>query len=543
MEAIAVSLILIALVVASSILAKMSPVALPIPFVQIFLGAAAAFAFDFRVQLDPPTFLLLLAPLLFLDGWRTPKEGLLHDKGTIAALAFGLVFFTVLGAGYFIHWMIPTMPLAVAFALASAISPTDAVAVSAIVSRVPVAKRLIHILEGESLLNDASGLVCMRFAIAAAATGTFSILEASITFIWIATIGVFVGVAVALLATTAKDWVSRRFGEETGSQILISLLIPFAAYMLAERADASGILAAVAAGVVMGWEERSGRALPITRLQRAAVWDALQFAGNGAIFVVLGQQLPAIVTGASEAVQETGHFGTFWLAVYVVAVSLALLFLRAAWAWVTLRILLFREKTADSDFAAPNWRLVAATSLAGVRGAVTLAGAFALPITLDDGSPFPSRDLVIFLAAGVIVLSLVLANVGLPRVMNVVTLSPRPLLDQDEVRARAAATQAAISAVEQRLSELSKNPGSAERHADAAARVLALYRQRLGSRTDAADVADPDIREIERELHLAAIRAERAEIYNAARSKRLPEELASRLIREADLIESRFSLS
>ncbi|MBB3568842.1 CPA1 family monovalent cation:H+ antiporter [Rhizobium sp. BK491] len=127
------------------------------------------------------------------------------------------------------------MPLPVVFALASAISPADAVAVSAIVSRLPVAKRLIHILEGESLLNDASGLVCMRFAIAAATTGKFSPPEASTTFAWIGSIGATIGKAMTLLATTGKDWISRRFGEETRSQILISLLIPFAAYMQAER--------------------------------------------------------------------------------------------------------------------------------------------------------------------------------------------------------------------------------------------------------------------------------------------------------------------
>ncbi|MBO9195374.1 Na+/H+ antiporter [Rhizobium sp. 16-449-1b] len=542
MEAIAVSLVLIALVVVSSILARMLPLRLPIPFVQILLGAVAALAFDLRVELDPPTFLLFLAPLLFLDGWRTPKEGLLRDKGTIAALAFGLVFFTVLGAGTFIHWMIPSMPLAVAFALASAISPTDAVAVSAIVSRLPITKRLIHILEGESLLNDASGLVCMRFAIAAATTGTFSLLEASTTFVWIAIVGVAIGAAVALVATTGKDLISRRFGEETGSQILISLLIPFAAYMLAERADASGILAAVAAGVVMGWEERSGRALPITRLQRAAVWDALQFAGNGAIFVVLGQQLPSIFVGASEAVQETGNPGTFWLAIYVVAILLALMVLRATWAWVTLRMLLFREAKADAGFAMPNWRLVAATSLAGVRGAVTLAGAFALPITLDNGSPFPSRDLVIFLAAGVIVLSLVVANLGLPIVLKGVRLQSQYKVHQEEVQARAAATQAAISAVEQKLRELA--PGLADDiHRDTAARVLSAYRQHSAAPSDPTELEDTDIRDIERELHLAAIRAERIEIYKAARSNQLPEEIASRLIREVDLMESRFSSS
>ncbi|WP_395665001.1 cation:proton antiporter [Methylocella sp.] len=177
------------------------------------------------------------------------------------ALAFGLVLFTVLGAGLFIHWLIPAMPPAIAFALAAVLSPTDAVAVSAIAARTPIPKRLMQILEGESLLNDASGLVCLRFAVAAALTGAFSIPDAVATFMWLAAGGALVGVGVTFLANAAKDRIARRFGEETGTQILISLLIPFGAYLAAEHVQASGVLAAVCAGVAMGHEERTGRAL------------------------------------------------------------------------------------------------------------------------------------------------------------------------------------------------------------------------------------------------------------------------------------------
>lgn len=542
MDAFAISLLLMTCVVASSILARMLPVALPLPFVQIALGALIAAVLGFRVQLDPETFLLFLAPLLFLDGWRVPKEGLVRDRATIAALAFGLVFFTVIGAGYFIHWMIPAMPLAVAFALASAISPTDAVAVSAITAQVPIATRLMRVLEGESLLNDASGLVCMRFAIAAAATGSFSVPEAFGTFLWIAIGGVITGLLVALLATAGKDWVAKRYGEETGSQILISLLIPFGAYILAEHAGASGILAAVAAGIVMSYEERAGRALPVTRLQRAAVWDAIRFAGNGVIFVLLGEQLPAIVSGASQAVQTTGHIGWLWLIVYVFAIAAALLALRALWAWGTLSLIFLREKGAKRQEGMPAWRLVAATSLAGVRGAVTLAAAFALPLTLDDGSAFPARDLVILLAAGVIVVSLVAANLGLPHVMRGMALPPEPSHRHEEDKARIAAARTAIEALEQWLRERPQDQHALSLHTEAAARIMALYRQRLETRIGAdADLARR-ASDIERELRLVAIRAERAELYRIAHSSKLPEELAARLIREVDLLESRFNM-
>lgn len=543
MDAFTVSLLLIASVVASSILARMSPFVLPLPFVQIALGALIASVFDFQVHLDPSTFLLFLAPLLFLDGWRTPKDGLLRDKGTIAALAFGLVIFTVIGAGYFIHWMIPAMPLAVAFALASAISPTDAVAVSAIVARVPVAKRLVHILEGESLLNDASGLVCMRFAIAAAATGYFSITQAFGAFLWVATGGICIGTLVAFLATRGKDWASRRFGEETGSQILISLLIPFGAYILAERVEASGILAAVASGIVMSYEELAGRASAMTRLQRTAVWNALQFAGNGVIFVLLGEQLPTIVSGAADVVRETDHAGQLWLIGYVLAIVLALLVLRALWVWGTLGLMLLRRRDSDERFQTPTWRVVAAASLAGVRGAVTLAGVFALPLTLNDGSPFPARDLAIFLAAGVIVVSLIAANLGLPYVLAGVTALPEPMRQREEDDARIAAARAAIEAIEQRLRNMPPSQRPADLQMEIAARVMELYRQRLENRIKTGTNTDlaRSMSEIERELHLIAIRAERAELYRVAHDNNLPEELTSQLIREVDLLESRFS--
>ncbi|HVL09590.1 MAG TPA: sodium:proton antiporter, partial [Burkholderiaceae bacterium] len=243
MESVGVVLIMLLAVVVSGYVVRMLPVALPLPLVQIALGAVIAGGLNHGVVLDPEFFFLLfLPPLLFLDGWRIPKAGLFRDKFVILELAFGLVIFTVLGMGFLIHWMIPTMPLAVAFALAAIVSPTDPVAVSAIAARAPIPKRLMHILEGESLLNDASGLVCFRFAVAAAVTGTFSLASASLTFLWVATAGLAVGTAVTLVVSRAQQWLSRLVGEEAGSPILISLLIPFGAYLVAEHIEASGIL-------------------------------------------------------------------------------------------------------------------------------------------------------------------------------------------------------------------------------------------------------------------------------------------------------------
>jgi len=172
--------------------------------------------------------------------------------------------------------LIPSVPLAVAFALAAVVSPTDPIAVSAIAARTPIPKRVMHILEGESLLNDASGLVCLRFAIAATLTGSFSVVDASLTFLQLALGGIAIGVGVTWTITRLKGWLSLKLGEESGSQILISLIIPFAAYMVAERFHCSGILAAVAAGVTMSYAEISGGAQAETRVSRSAVWDTIR---------------------------------------------------------------------------------------------------------------------------------------------------------------------------------------------------------------------------------------------------------------------------
>lgn len=539
-------LLFLCAIVASSAIARSIAIPVPLPIVQIALGALLSSVLNWQVEVDPELFLLLfIAPLLFLDAWRIPKEGLFRDKWTIVALALGLVVFTVLGAGLLIHLMLPAMPLAVAFALAGILSPTDAVAVSAIAKRTSIPKRLMHILEGEALLNDASGLVCARFAVAAVLTGTFSPVEALWTFAWLAVGGLVIGAVTAVLANGAKDWMSRRFGEEVGTQILLSLLLPFGAYLLATSLHSSGILAAVAAGIAMNYEERTGRALPITRVRRAAVWDALQFAGNGAIFVLLGDQLPGIVAGAGAVAQHAGLPDAGWLVAYILLISLALLLLRALWSWMTLGVILFRDKVRGRRIEAPGWRLVAVISLGGVRGALTLSAVMALPLALPDGAPFPARDLAILLAAGIIVVSLVAANAGLPYVARHVRLPVETARQKEEDEARLKAAEAAIGVIERNVHTLGKGDPDFEAYIQAATRALSPYRQRLEARAKTVEeqVLARKAGEIERRLRVAGLRAERDELYRMARSGHLSDEAVRALVRELDLQEARYGTS
>ncbi len=543
MQSIEVVLTMLLLVLASGYIVRMLPFSLPLPLVQIALGAGVAAVLHRGVRLDPEIFFLLfLPPLLFLDGWRIPKEGLFRDARAILQLALGLVVFTVLGAGFLIHWLIPAMPLAVAFALAAIVSPTDPVAVSSIAARVPIPRRLMHILEGESLLNDASGLVCFRFAVAAVMTGQFSAASASLTFLWLAVGGVGIGAAVTFGISRGHVWITRRFGQDAGAPILISLLTPFGAYLAAEHLGASGIIAAVAAGISMSYVELSGSALAATRVQRAAVWDSVHFALNGIVFVLLGEQLPGILAGAVASVEQAGHVNPWWLAVYALAINVGLALLRFAWVLVSLRVSLFAARRRGQSMAPPSWRLIVATSLAGVRGAITLAGVLTLPLLLPDGHAFPARDLAIFLATAVILLSLLVASIGLPRLLVGLEIPPEPEAAREENLARRDAAKTAITAIERAQKQLPLASEEPEVYANAAVRVMALYQRRLGD--DGTGIDADALRKAdaaERVLRVAGLRAEREAIFALARHHRISDDIARKLVREIDLIEARYS--
>uniref|UniRef100_UPI0035AE2C81 Na+/H+ antiporter n=1 Tax=Paenirhodobacter enshiensis TaxID=1105367 RepID=UPI0035AE2C81 len=543
METITTVLLLLVAVVISAAAARMLPRVLPLPLIQIAIGFAVSGITGSGIRLEPDIFFLLfLPPLLFLDGWRIPKEGLFRDIGTVLELAFGLVVFTTLGIGFLVHWLIPAIPLPVAFALAAILSPTDPVAVTAIAARVNVPRRLMHVLEGESLLNDASGLVCMRFAVAAAMTGAFSLADAAASFVWLVLAGLAIGIVVTWILTWGKNRVARDYGEDTGSQILVSLLIPFVAYLAAEKVGGSGILAAVAAGMTMSYSEQSGRALATTRIRRNAVWDMVQFALNGMMFVVLGEQLPRIVASAAQVVSETGHVSPLWMIVYVLLINVALVALRFLWVWVALRFSIRAALKRGDPPPAPGWRLVAATSVAGARGAITLAGILTIPFLLPDGDPFPARDLVIFLAACAIIVSLVLASVALPPLLKGLAVPAEPHERQQEDAVRAAAATAAIEAAQAMMRTLPRDGADNDLYAHASARLIDYYKERIAGYS-AKEQSDMDrfraAARAEREVWLAALQAEREAIYREARRNAVPDDVARRLVHEVDLLETR----
>ena len=361
------------------------------------------------------------------------------------------------------------------------------------------------------------------------------------TFLWLAASGVAIGVGLTLAVTSAQGWLSRHLGQESGSPILINLLIPFGAYLLAERLQASGILAAVAAGITMSYVELKGRALATTRLQRVAVWNTVQFALNGVMFVLLGEQLPGILRGAMASIEQIGHLNSWWLAVYALAISMGLTLLRFVWVWTSLRLTLFKARRRGAEVTRPHPRLVMAASLAGLRGAITLAGVMTLPLFMGDGTPFPARDLAIFLASAVILLSLVMASIALPKLLRGLELPDEPAGQLEEDHARRDAAIAAIAAVEKAQRVVRQN-ADAEVCAQAAARVIALYQRRLDlTAPSAAEHGNlRQAEEAERTLRLAGLQAEREAIFSLARHAKISDETSRKLVREIDLGELRY---
>jgi len=544
MDLVITILVLLLVVALSGAVVRILPVRLPLPLLQIATGALLARPFGLHVEFDPELFFLLfIPPLLFADGWRIPKRELFLLRGPILALAVGLVFFTIVGIGYFVHWLIPTVPLAVAFALAAVLSPTDAVAVTSITGQSTIPPRLMHILSGEALLNDASGLVALQFAVAAELTGHFSLASATGDFALTAVGGVVAGVFVSAVFGVVRRRLVRWSSEvDPASQVSLLLLMPFAAYLLAEHFGVSGILAAVASGMTVNFTDVMKGGYVATRVQSVAVWSMVEFTFNGLIFVLLGMQLPGIVGNAKLDLAQAGGGELWYLAAYVVAITLALIVLRFVWVWLSLRFVLMRALHRGEQRPKVGTRLMWTTALAGVRGAITLAGVLSIPLMKAENVPFPTRDLMIFLATGVILSTLLIGAIGLPLSAKRLKLPGEDPRVREERMARALTAEAALRGIaeEQKRAEETRDDNAIALASRVAARVVGDYQQRLEAAGDDGDVPEKARAEAgtERVMRLAALRAERRELFELRKSHRINDETLRALIRELDLAEA-----
>lgn len=492
------TLLLLLLLTALTVVGRRLPWPLPITYVAGGTGAALWSEFP-AIVLDPGIFFLcFVPPLLFSDGWLMPLRDFMAAKRPILTLATGLVVFTTVLVGLVAHSLVPDLPLAMAFALGAVVSPTDAVAVGAITQRLKVPSRLTAVLNGESLMNDATGLVGFKFALAAMIAGTFSLRAATLDFAFVAVGGVAVGLAIAWGVGRVRDGLRHVGGADVFTEVTISLLTPYAAYLAANALNLSSILAVVAAGLYSGWRDPL-RTDPATRQTAFATWSVVLFWLNGLAFMLLGLQFPTLL----DSVTET--YTTGQLIVFTSVVSATAILARLAWVFPSAYLphLLFPRLCRDEP--RPAWQGVLVTGWAGMRGTITLAAALSIPLVQADGTPFPGRDIVIFLSLGVVVVTLLLQGTTLETLIGRLQLRADDSREDEEHLARTAAVEAGLS----RLRAIS---AATTEESAALGEVVSEYEHRLAELTAAGETRSSARRRraAGRRFRLEALAAERA---------------------------------
>lgn len=393
------------------------------------------------IELHPDVvFLIFLPPLLTSAAWYTSWRDFRTNLRPILLLAIGLVLVTTGAVAVVAHAAIAGMTWPVAFVLGAIVSPPDAVAAAAITERLSVPKRIVTVLEGESLVNDATGLVAYRFAVAAVVAGTFSMWEAGLGFVLMAVGGVLVGLAAGWLTIWVHCQIDDPLVEVTGT-----LLMSYASYLVAEHLHVSGVLAAVAVGL---YHRRysSDAFAPITRMQAIAVWELFVFLLNGLVFILIGLQLPRIL----EAIAERPASTLVW---YGILISAVVIGIRIFWVFPVTYLPHWLNRRLRQRVPSPPWQQVMIIAWTGMRGVVSLAAALALPLTTRAGTPFPNRDLVLFLTFCVILVTLVLQGLSLPLLIRQLKVVDDGNTEREEMEARLRAAEAAMARLEELIAE------------------------------------------------------------------------------------------
>lgn len=493
---------------------------LPYPIALVIGGGLLGFIPGLpQLEFDPQFLLVLvLPPILYqaalLTSWRDFKANI----RPIGLLAIGLVLVTTLTVGAVLKLMVPDIPWAAAFVFGAIVSPPDAVAATAILSRLNMPRRIVTVLEGESLVNDASGLVIYKFAVAAVLTGVFSLADASVQFVAVSAGGILIGLAMGWLFVKAHRHLGDAFIE-----VLLSLSVPYTAYILAESVHTSGVLAVVAAGIYRGRHSPTIVSAEMRILARS-VWNIAVFLLNSLIFILIGIELSAVV---GRLAGQTG----WQLAGYAAVVSLVAIGVRFAWVYPAILAPRFFSARVRAAEPAPAPGELFIIGWCGMRGIVSLAAALALPLTVQSGEPFPYRDLIVFLTFAVILATLVVQGLTLAPIIRRVNIGGDVDSEVELRRARLAMGEAAF--------------GEIDRHVEAhtvdealASRIRAEFADRMAPALAPTAELDRNIAH-GRELRLAAVRAERGELIRLWREGRISDDVLHHLEEELDYEESR----
>jgi CPA1 family monovalent cation:H+ antiporter len=398
---------------------------IPYPIVLVFIGLVIGFIpFLPNLKLDPNiVFLVFLPPLLYDAAFKTSWLDFKKEIRPISTLAISLVFFTTVIVAVAAHYLIPGFTWPISFLLGAIVSPPDAVAAGSIIKGLGLNKKIITIIEGESLVNDASALIAYRYALGAVLSGSFILWKASLQFILVCAGGIAAGLLVGYILVFAHKKIKDNALVETS----LSLLTPYLAYLLAEKFHTSGILAVVTAGILIGWHSREVFSFE-TRLQTTAVWNVCIFLVNGIVFILIGLQLPELVVGLKSST-------LIQLIVYGLIISAVTIIIRIVWVFAGAyhQKLFAGKKSAIEDEEPTNWKNVLIVAWTGTRGVVSLATALAVPFTLTNGNDFPKRHSILLLAFTVILVTLVIQGLTLPLLIRLLKIkSENNLLQKEE---------------------------------------------------------------------------------------------------------------
>jgi CPA1 family monovalent cation:H+ antiporter len=502
---------------------------LPYPILLVIGGAALGFFPGLpEVELEPELVLVIfLPPLLYAAAFFSSLHDLRDNLRPIALLAIGLVVFTTLLVGVVAHAVVDDLSWAAAFTLGAVLSPTDPVAATAIAARAGAPRRFVTIVEGESLVNDATALIAWKVAVAAVLTGSFSLLEAGGEFVLDAAGGLAVGLLVGWLVARV-----RRVTEDAPTEITISLLTPYFAYLPAEVIGVSAVLAAVTSGIYLGWHSPE-LITPATRIQTFSVWEVLTFVLNAALFVLVGLQLSTVVERISD------DYAAEQLLLWAAVVAASVVVVRFLWVFPASylpRLLSRRIRERDPY---PPVAHVLLTAWTGMRGAVSLAAALAIPLTTDAGDPFPGRDLIIFLVYATILVTILAQGLSLAPLIRILGIEDDGHHERLELKARVKAARRAIG----RIDDLMGEDWVRE---ESAVRMRALYEfriRRFRARFDDADdgALESGSRAYQR-LRREVLGAEREEIIRLRNEGYINDEVMRRIERDLDLEDTRLDL-
>jgi monovalent cation/hydrogen antiporter len=499
---------------------------LPYPILLVIGGLALGFVPDLPdIELNPELILVLfLPPLIYSSAWLTSWRQFRANLRPILQLALGLVLVTTLVVAVGAHF-IAGLSWPVAIVLGAVVSPTDAVAASATANQLGLPRRIVTVIEGESMVNDATGLVVYRFAVVAVVTGSFAMWQAGLQFVLVSVGGLVIGLVIAW----PMAWLHRHL-DDAPIEITITLLTPYAAYLVADALQVSGVLAVLSAGLYLS--RQSSRFFSSnTRLQANAVWNVLVFLLNGLLFLLIGLQLRSIVASIASYSLLT----LLWQALLI---SLTVITVRIAWIFPAAylpRLLSPRLRARDPY---PGWRQVAIVAWVGMRGGLSLAAALALPFMLTDGTPFPQRNLVIFFTFGIILVTLVGQGLSLSPLIRLLGLERESTLEREHAQAHLVAARAALS----RLDELAAETWVPQ---DMLTNLRSHYAQKLKALTEAMDGTGGDERfnehePIKQRLQQEVLKAERSAVIGLRDQGRIDDETLRLVERELDLEEQRW---